>query len=247
MNNNPLRYTDPSGHCSPLCSGLLGAGAGFLVDLGKQVLWEGKRELDYARLAGATVGGLVFGATMGKAPANLSWWQRGLWAAGAGVLGGQSGRATEAVFEDIARLRNGEGMDAALFFKGMADKGVLKLESIAVDATTGVVSAATGKVVHDFFKAIGWIRTPGASQHTTLLTYAWDVGTKQATFNASGGKIIAPVSDSELFLDLLAQGFFMQAEELLAESLSKGLWEWIPDPPKDPTQDQLDPTQDPLQ
>jgi RHS repeat-associated protein len=72
--NNPLRHTDPDGHC-PMCVGaLVGAGTGAVASIISQKWAHPDKPIDLKKVAAATAGGAVSGATFGllAAPATLT-------------------------------------------------------------------------------------------------------------------------------------------------------------------------------
>jgi len=76
VKNNPLKYTDPSGHLALLPTALIGGAVGATISVASQMytahsegnatnLSEAWHCVDPAKVAGAAVGGAVAGATMG--------------------------------------------------------------------------------------------------------------------------------------------------------------------------------------
>jgi hypothetical protein len=120
VGNNPLNYTDPDGHCWPVCTTLAGAVLGGLFAAGTQMLSnlaEGKpldTNLGEAVAVGAVsgaVGGLTFGVglALGGAAAAavgitagsgmLATLAGAATVASSGVLAGQASRATANVLQ----------------------------------------------------------------------------------------------------------------------------------------------------
>jgi RHS repeat-associated protein len=71
--NNPLRYTDPNGHC-PWCIGAaIGAATGFTASIVVQKWQHPDQAINWKSVGAATLGGAVAGATLGlAAPATLT-------------------------------------------------------------------------------------------------------------------------------------------------------------------------------
>ncbi|MFC1466146.1 MAG: RHS repeat-associated core domain-containing protein [Candidatus Brachytrichaceae bacterium NZ_4S206] len=126
VGNNPVNYTDPDGHCWPVCTVIAGAAIGAALGAGMQVLKnaaEGKpldTDIGKAALVGG-VSGAVGGATFGLGMAVLGTGLAGTVASGAisGAVAGQAARATENILDGqnvTAGLGNPADMalDAAL-------------------------------------------------------------------------------------------------------------------------------------
>ena len=153
--NQPLICSDSDGHC-PLCvTAVGGALVGGLVNLSLQT-WQGMnsgqtfqeslRSVDYVEVAGAAVAGGVMGLTMGAGAAVLG---TGLGAtvflgATGGALGGQAGALTEAAIPEAISMLNRGGWDGQHFMQTAQDSGFLDPGSIAIDATSGAISAGFG-------------------------------------------------------------------------------------------------------
>jgi RHS repeat-associated protein len=105
-NSNPLKYTDPTGKCAELVSGLIcaamaGAAIGFvegiIIDYAIQKYWEGRCQLDYNRMfesglwgaAGGAVGNVAAPYLLRGARYLPRLWQRA--ASEAGDVGGAAG------------------------------------------------------------------------------------------------------------------------------------------------------------
>ncbi len=109
VNDNPLRYSDPSGHC-PWCitiglGALIGAGVTYGVQVAANVSQNGLNvqaftDVNWATVGTGAVAGAVGGATFGLGTAVLGTGLAGTVAAGAvsGAVAGQSSIAAENVF-----------------------------------------------------------------------------------------------------------------------------------------------------
>jgi hypothetical protein len=116
--NNPLRYTDPSGHC-PWCIAigfgvLIGAGVSYGVQVAANIRQNGLTvqaftNVNWAVVGAGAVAGAVGGATFGLGTAVLGTGLAGTVAAGAlsGAAAGQAARATENILSGRAI---GEGL-----------------------------------------------------------------------------------------------------------------------------------------
>ncbi|WP_322802217.1 RHS repeat-associated core domain-containing protein [Thermoflexus sp.] len=116
--NNPLRYTDPSGHC-PWClaiglGALIGAGVSYGVQVAANIRQNGLTvqaftNVNWAVVGAGAVAGAVGGATFGLGTAVLGTGLAGTVAAGAlsGAAAGQAARTTENILSGQAI---GEGL-----------------------------------------------------------------------------------------------------------------------------------------
>jgi len=142
VRNNPLRYTDPTGHCPECITALIGAGAGFVSSIVVQMHNNPNQDINWRAVGISTLSGAVAGATFGvlTAPAAITSLATAstvtvstagvgeIAAAGAisGVVGGTTGRTATT-----------GSLDAAL-----ADPG-----EIAKDAKYGAGGALVGKAL----------------------------------------------------------------------------------------------------
>ncbi len=229
VGNNPLRYTDPDGHNPLLAAAVGGFLIGGLVSIGQQAYgnWRQGQDLgqailnvDLGKAAGAAVGGAVFGVTMViAAPATLI----GALGAGAvgGVLGGQAGRGTEAVWDEAARTLSGQGWNGQHLLQSCIDNGVLDPTSLTVDAIAGSVSAGIGYGIAKALSGAGLIDNPllnpavsGNSGPTITLyrpqkgTILLDTGQRTVRFNQS---------TFDKLMYYLSIGLFDKASELISE------------------------------
>jgi hypothetical protein len=126
-NNNPIRYTDPTGHCPFCITAAIGAGFGFVSSYGTQVWsnyrsgmgWSSFRRVNWRTVGASTVAGAVGGAVGFGMAAGLG---TGAWAtmAGGAVSGatsGQAWRATMNVFSS-RRITHGLGRPRDIFRDG---------------------------------------------------------------------------------------------------------------------------------
>ena len=75
VNNNPVKYDDPTGHfANLLLGGLIGAVAGAVIDIGSQMIFEHKSfdEIDWKSVAVSTVDGGISGV-LGAATGGISY------------------------------------------------------------------------------------------------------------------------------------------------------------------------------
>ena len=129
-NNNPLKYTDPDGHCPLLVTALVGALVGFSVDILFQAVPQYlngtsplELKINWAEAAGATVAGAIAGGTLGlgtlvAAGAGTALEATAIAAAAGGVgnmVGNQIGTQVEAsittgspIFSDATNIAAGE-------------------------------------------------------------------------------------------------------------------------------------------
>jgi hypothetical protein len=131
--NNPLRYTDPNGHC-PWCIGaVVGAFAGAAIELGVEA-YHGE-DISLRQVGAAALGGAIAGGTLGLASeAGFAI------TIAAGAVGNTAGGVAE-------RAANGEGISGSLSGKQMAN-----------DAAWGAAGAGAGKIAGEVDERIGGVK-----------------------------------------------------------------------------------------
>ena len=155
--NNPLRYTDPSGHCPPCAAAAAPAVLGFVIggtiELGKQLE---SRNFNSAKVVGKGIkAGLVGGAA--ALTAKMSIGEQTVAVTGANVLGGLIERAidadptTNAIDLDASSEDVLDGLAAGLA-GGLAGKVAGVVADSAVAAT--VVSIGRKPIIEKVVKAI---------------------------------------------------------------------------------------------
>jgi RHS repeat-associated protein len=162
VGNNPLRYTDPDGHCWPICTMLAGAAIGAAVGVGIQVLANAAagKPLDTDVGKAALVGG-VSGAIGGLMPGAGS-------VVGAVVVGAVEGAVTGQVACAVDNVASGRNWDA-----GLGNVG-----DMALDATIGGVTGGVGYSVGKFLKGGVEKASSGLSKSQTLFHYTDEEGYK---------------------------------------------------------------------
>ncbi|MSP13295.1 MAG: hypothetical protein EXR62_10110 [Chloroflexi bacterium] len=137
VNNNPLRYNDPSGHCPMCVTAALGALAGGGIAYGVQVAANISQngltvnaltEVNWATVGAGTVAGAVAGGTFFVGAAVLGTGLGATVAAGAisGAISGQTERATENAF-------SGQEITS-----GLDDPGDIARDAVIGGAFTGI-------------------------------------------------------------------------------------------------------------
>ncbi len=117
--NNPLRYTDPDGHC-PMCA-LAGAVAGGGASIVYHLWTNPAQDVNWRQVGGAAVAGAIVGGTMGMASeAALPVVQQIVVGSSASVVGGIADRTVQT---------------------GSLNKAMENPKDIATDAVVGAVSA----------------------------------------------------------------------------------------------------------
>ncbi|MCX7683013.1 MAG: hypothetical protein N2508_13790 [Anaerolineae bacterium] len=227
--NNPLRYTDPDGHNPLLAAAVGGFFIGGLVSIGTQAydnfrqgqdLGQALLNVDLGKAAGAAVGGAIFGVTMAvAAPATLIG-ALGVGTVG-GVLGGQTGRAVEAAWDEATRVLSGQGWNAQHLLQSCIDNGVLDPTSIAVDAAAGFVSAGAGYGITKALSGAGLVNNPLLSP-----TVSGRSGPTITLYRPQKGMILLDTGQRTLRFDqstfdrlmyYLSVGLFDKAAELISE------------------------------
>ncbi|HRN69209.1 MAG TPA: RHS repeat-associated core domain-containing protein [Promineifilum sp.] len=168
--NNPVNYTDPSGHCifgidTAICvAAAIGAGVSLIVDYSFQAYDNYQagmdasealdpRNMNLSQLAGSTVaggvGGVIAGPIGGLASKSSSLLARiGLTAAGGaigGAVGGQAGNLTQATVTEISDYYRGHGFNSDELFRQATEVGFLDPSTMMLDASTGAAFAVAGE------------------------------------------------------------------------------------------------------
>jgi RHS repeat-associated protein len=147
VGNNPLLYTDPDGHCWPICTAIGGALVGAIVGAamaaGPQMIANiasGQplmANIDATEVAKAAVTGAVTGAIGGVMPA------------GAGVVGVMAVGAVSGVIEGQA-----EKLVSNLWQGKDATTGLLNPSEMIWDGMLGALGAVGGRIVGKVHEAI---------------------------------------------------------------------------------------------
>lgn len=186
VGNNPLRHTDPDGHCWPICTVVAGIIVGGVVGAGISIgtqMWKGQ-SVDWAQVAGSTAAGAAFGGLMGLAgPAVAAASTAVGTAAGAGLIGataatvtevglsaaagyvagslsGQVGRATTAEANELGNIITGKGFDGDRLRQNLRNEKFGNLDAMQQDGEIGAKSAAIGAAIGRVARGLG-IQTEG--------------------------------------------------------------------------------------
>jgi hypothetical protein len=174
--------------------------------------------VNYGKVAGAAMAGGVMGLTLGvAAPTGLG----ATLAAGAigGFFAGQTGRFTEAAWDEAACALKGQGWDGEHLLQTAADNGFLDPLSMGIDATTGAVSAGVGFGLSKVLTGAGLMNNPlydpvvsGNSGPKIYLI------TKNQMFIESGEQTLVLSAETfDRLMYLLTYGFMEQAVDLVSE------------------------------
>jgi RHS repeat-associated protein len=209
-NNNPVRYTDPSGHCLLLCAAVgavLGAVTGAAISAVSQAISTGNVDLGQvgkSAVIGA-VSGAVVGGTFGLGTALLG---SGLGAsvglgALSGALGGQASRATENVLsgQDV-----GEGLGNPV--------------DIAKDAAFGAVTGAVGYSARRLIAG-------------NIFQNATEVGAQKAAANPAGyliGGDVSNINNPRVGLATFGKAVENATAKTINRSYASGLFEHVGGP-----------------
>ena len=183
VRNNPVRYTDPSGHC-PWCiavgiGALIGAGVTYGTQVAANISENGLNvqaftDVNWKRVGAGAVAGAVGAATFGTGTAVLG---TGLIAtAASGALSGTVAGQTERVVENIL---SGEDV-----LTGLGDPA-----DMAVDALVGAVSAGAGRGIQRLVS--------GARSGARLL----DAGSWQEAEAAVGARLGVAKNTHKMFVE----------------------------------------------
>jgi len=216
--NNPLKYTDPSGHifvAALLGGALLGGIVGGLVELGTQIgsqLIQGTEvSVNLAEVAGAAAGGAVMGFTLGFGPASLG--VATVLGAVGGAAGGQVGALTEAA---TSELLYEDGWNSEHVMSTARENGYGDWQKIVIDAGAGASSAAIG---HGLTQLAQRPRTRSAVPAETL-----HINTHgQGSLVPDGvGRLKLPTSASEKAFQSITTGIWTLTKETTGELYQRG-------------------------
>ncbi len=242
--NNPLAYTDPSGHCAILCTAIVGAIGGGIFAYGIQV-WDNYQkygmtmetftQVDGGKIAAGVVGGAVFGATLGLAAPVIAGstvaiagttGSTVIGAAGGGAIvgmvGGQSQRLAEATFAQASLILSGKGFEGDRFLNDAVASGVLQRDAIVVDSMAGVVSGLVGTTLSRAFVRAGLI-PEGANRtiRSEALPRVIFMSRDKIIFDLGRTRLYLPADSYDQLARLLQAGMFEEAATLLSNLAAK--------------------------
>jgi hypothetical protein len=237
--NNPVMYTDPSGNCAEpvtlvLCLTAIGVGVGIIANWGSQVyhnvqggmsFWDA---VYYKNLNGKqlTIAGVRAGVgTLTFAIIGPSTFL-GFLATGcvAELASGRVGALTDASWEQVASLYQGNGMSVRKFVEDAQAVGFLDGSTLVFDALNGSVTGALtfglGKVIPEF----GPSKSPGGPPIIRLLPG----GGIRVEVSGRPGLYVAPSQKAALGYALLNG-----AREIVSDLVTSFLGELFPEWKKD--------------
>jgi RHS repeat-associated protein len=245
--NNPLKYSDPSGHCIDgvttwaciAAAAAIGGGVGLIVDYSVQVIdnvsnqdlpfWQAvyKDNISWSSVFGSTVGGGVGGGIAAPIAAlagpsssvigNLGW--SGLGGLLGGAFGGQAGSLSQATISEVGDAWAGRGFNGTQMLENAAKNGFLDPGSILLDSATGVVFAWAGEGLNSAIHGINPFKLwQGTQPSVPMVKYTPHLkGGVSPTIVYSGRSITLSMSQYELLMNAIAQGSIDLATELLIE------------------------------
>lgn len=250
--NNPLKYTDPSGHCIDgittwaciAAAAAIGGGIGLIVDYSIQVIdnvsnhdmsfWQAvyKNNISWSSVFGSTIAGGVGGGIAAPVAAlagpsssvigNLGW--SGLGGLLGGVMGGQAGSLSQATIAEVGDAWAGRGFSGAELLENAATSGFLDPDSILLDGATGVVFAWAGEGLNSALQGLNPFKPwQGSQPSVPMVRYAPQLDRGVIpTIVYSGRSITLSMSQYELLMNAVSQGLIDLATDLLIEFFSAG-------------------------
>jgi len=226
--NNPLKYTDSSGHFAViplLITGAVGGVVGGGVDLVKQLVIDHKniQDVNWAETAGAAAGGFVAGATLGLAPAGASVLGLTLLGGLGSAAGGQASAITQATLEHYLG-QNPQGS----ILQEARDLGFLDLESAAIDAGSGMATVLVGTGLGKLFRSTGLLSEAAdtITRRGEVPMIRWEKTLDQPgkwTFRMEGRIIVTDAGTFERLIRSAVQGGYEFTESVLLEAIQQGL------------------------
>jgi RHS repeat-associated protein len=147
VRNNPLRYTDPNGHCGPWCAAIGAAGGATAQVLAD---WATGKPITLRKTFAAAVGGAIIGGTAGAA-SELGLAVQVAIVGDAGVVAGITERSITS--GSINEAMGSPGEMAGDFVSNAAGHGLVR-------AAEGVVTRVSGGAVENLSDQLPRARTP---------------------------------------------------------------------------------------
>jgi hypothetical protein len=145
--NNPLKYTDPTGHfVVNIGAAIAGALIGGGIDLGYQMIAEGKslEQINWGSVAGSSAAGAITGATLGLGSGIVGV---GAVAFSSGVIGGQVGAVIEGTTNEVIRsTQTGDGLNIANAYVKSRVAGLMEPSNAIADGVSNVIGTGFSKV-----------------------------------------------------------------------------------------------------
>jgi RHS repeat-associated protein len=233
-NNNPVKFTDPSGHC-PIC---VTAGVGFLggviISAGSQFIGglsqglsvdQAFHQIDAGKVVAAGLAGGVAGLTFGIGTAVLGTGiiATGISGAAAGVVEGRMGVIADSTWNEVERWKSGQSFETRRLWDEAVTNGLIDPMSMAIDAGSGAITANLGRQFGN------WLMDQGIMVRSTATTRSASVPTIRLLPN--GGITLElgrqPLQLSQDVWDgiiaALMEGNAALAEELLSKSMDEAL------------------------
>jgi hypothetical protein len=234
--NNPLKYTDPSGHCPFLSPGcreyflrsqfpfIKGGVKGFIAATAVNMVFQAtddvlhEREIDIdpkeasiAGIGGAVSGGLLALHTPTTLLGTLTWGTI------AGTAGNQAARLVPATTEEAANFLNGQGLDGQSFIDNAIKSGVVQRDALFIDAGGAFLAAGAGKLVNSAFnRALGERAIRGNSGPKIVMT-------GQYKMIDTGERVVYLPDDKwDKLMQLTASGLLDPLTDFISELVGQG-------------------------
>jgi RHS repeat-associated protein len=237
---NPVKYTDPSGHCvfgldTIVCviagAAAAGAAAGAAVDVAKQTLVEQKSwsEIDWGEVTGSGVGGGVSGAIIALVPPSAGLLTLlGVGAVG-GAVGGQAATVAQATYDKFWG-----GKADTTIFEAAVQNGFLDPTQMVADGAGGMISGAAGGVLGRLFRSSGALSEPAGQliRRADIPMVRWEQYLDEPgkwVFRSEGRVIVMKADFWEKMIRAFVQGGYSATETLLLEGINQGTVEVIDD------------------
>jgi len=231
---NPLKYTDPTGHCvfgldTIVCviagAAVAGGVAGATVDIAKQILVEQKSwgEIDWGEVTSSGVGGGVSGAIVAFAPPSAGLLTLLGFGAVGGAVGGQVATVTQATYDNFW----GGKADTSIL-ESAVQNGFLDPTQIVADSAGGMISGVAGGVLGKLFRSSGILSEPAEQiiRRSDIPMVRWEQYIDEPgkwVFRSEGRVIVMEAEFWEKMIRSFAQGGYSSAEALLVEAINQGI------------------------
>ena len=145
-----------------------------------------------------------------------------------GALGGQAGALTEAAIPEAISMLSRGGWDGQHFMQTAQDSGFLDPGSIAIDATSGAISAGFGHALTQLGASAGWLpESPEASPVKTIIGLYPKQG--MVFIQMDTRTLQMPMSEAEQIMRALGIGSWETARQILEEIMQTGVEETLED------------------